>query len=138
MQANEQFQSCTALHDLRLQVHLGVGEEERAELQEISVELRCYYAQMPEADDEGAYICYGALADAVRTLLEGKPYKLIETMGMDSLRVARSVAIEQLGEELAKQLAFWVRIHKLNPPVVQLQGGSSFTCSELPSIVDVK
>lgn len=139
MQSSQTYSACTALHDLRLYVHLGVTEEERAKPQLISVDVRCYSSDplSSYSDDEGEYICYGKLSDRIKNFCYAKPYRLIEFMGARCFEEIRESISEQLGADKAKDVAVWIRIHKLKPPVEDLKGGSSFTTTDLPETVYV-
>lgn len=137
MQTVAPFSACTALHDLRISIHLGVGDEERAKPQDILVSVRCYSNQAlgSYTDDEGGYICYGALSEVLRSYLTSQPFRLIEYIGLQCFERIRASIKEQIGESAAESIAVWVHIHKLTPPVESLEGGSSFTYTDLPETV---
>ena len=139
MQTPQTYTACTALHDLRLYMQLGVTEEERARPQHISVDVRCYSSDplSSYSDDEGEYICYDKLAESISKFCHAKPYRLIEYLGAACFAEVRNSIATQLGEEKAKGIAVWLRIHKLNPPVEGLQGGSSFSTTDLPHTVQL-
>lgn len=139
MQISGPFSACTALHDLRVPVYLGVGEEERATQQDILVSVRCYSAALLSSytDDEGDYICYGTLSDVLKAYLASQSFRLIEYMGTQCYEHIRDSIKEQIGAEAAKDVAVWVHIHKLTPPVENLEGGSSFTYTDLPETVSL-
>lgn len=62
-------------------VRLGVGKEERAEMQKILIDINLRYPDLPqgcESDDIRDVICYDELCDKIRSLIEHKEFMLIE------------------------------------------------------------
>jgi dihydroneopterin aldolase len=68
------------LASLRLQAHIGVTEEERRTRQRLELDLELY-ADLDRAGRSGDLrdtIDYRQAADAVRALIEGRPWHLVE------------------------------------------------------------
>jgi 7,8-dihydroneopterin aldolase/epimerase/oxygenase len=65
---------------LRLMAHIGVTEEERRERQRLEVDVDLYadLEAAGKSGDLGRTIDYRQVADGVRTLVEGRPWHLVE------------------------------------------------------------
>lgn len=75
------------VHALRLQAHIGVTEEERATRQRLEVDVDLY-ADLDAAGRSGDLaktIDYRQVAEGVRTLLEGRPWHLVEAAARAAL-----------------------------------------------------
>lgn len=75
------------VHALRLMAHIGVTEEERATRQRLEVDVDLY-ADLDAAGRTGDLaktIDYRQVADGVRTLLEGRPWHLVEAAARAAL-----------------------------------------------------
>jgi 7,8-dihydroneopterin aldolase/epimerase/oxygenase len=75
------------LASLRLMAHIGVTEEERRERQRLELDLELY-ADLDQAGRSGDLhhtIDYRQAADAVRALLEGRPWHLVEAAALATL-----------------------------------------------------
>ena len=116
---------------LRLAVHLGVGEEERAQPQTVEMTVRLYYADPPQGwgDDDGVFLCYELLSNVLHALAKERSFKLIEYLAQQSYEALGAEIVRQLGEEHGVKI--WLQIHKCDAPVESLQGGSRFVYSDL-------
>jgi dihydroneopterin aldolase len=65
---------------LRLMAHIGVTEEERRERQRLELDLELYADLEPagQSGDLRHTVDYRQAADAVRALVEGRPWHLVE------------------------------------------------------------
>lgn len=97
------------LRGLRLELRLGVSEQERARPQavELDVELHLPLQAAGERDDVAATIDYAAVVDAVRAALEGPEHRLLEGVA--------ERAAEAAGRFGAREVV--VRARKFQPPV---------------------
>ena len=70
------------LTGVRLEVRLGVAEEERAETQTIIVDIECECDLRPagRSDDISQTIDYTLIHQALRSAATSRPYLLVETM----------------------------------------------------------
>src|SRR5262245_44199073 len=83
------------MEDFEFSVRLGVGAEERAipQLVRVSAELR--FAEMPMAavtDDLNQTVCYGRIAEAIRSFCEPREFKLIERLGVCIFEVVQGIS----------------------------------------------
>ena len=74
-----------SLHGLAVECKLGVLEEERAKAQTvwIDLELEIDASKAAERDDVREAVDYAALVASVKQLVEGKSYRLMETLAED-------------------------------------------------------
>ena len=94
------------VHALRLMAHIGVTEEERRERQRLEVDVELY-ADLEAAGKSGDLartIDYRQVADGVRTLLEGRPWHLVEA--------AARAALDSLLERFPQAKGAVVRVRK--------------------------
>ena len=73
------------LNGVRLEVHLGVPEDERAVPQVISADVECEYDTRPAglSDDLAKAIDYAAMHQAVQRAATRRGYALVESMAED-------------------------------------------------------
>jgi len=108
--------------DLRLSVHLGWTDEERARPQEVSIDCRIDFARPPAgaASDELAdTVCYGELCELFRAKAASRPFRLIEALA----RALAEAALPRLGVGTRYEIS----VTKLHPPVDGLKGGARYT-----------
>lgn len=113
------------LDNLSLQVHLGCLPDERKETQEVrwSIELRFPAAPKGCMTDEiGDTVSYADIADALRELCASGEFKLIERLAVEGYEKLRSV--------VKPPIELYVELHKVRPPVDDLQGGSYYRCGD--------
>lgn len=118
---------------LRIAVHLGVGEAERANLQNIEVSVRFFFKKLPAVcgDESQTFICYDTLCTALQKKATEQPHKLIEFLCKQLHDTAHLVMRDAIGSETAKQVFVELSVTKCNPPINGLQGGSHFTISDV-------
>ena len=75
------------VHGLRVMAHIGVTEEERRERQrlEVDIVIEADLEAAGRSGDLGRTIDYRQVADGVRTLLEERPWRLVEAAARASL-----------------------------------------------------
>jgi FolB domain-containing protein len=115
------------INELRLSLKLGCSSDERANRQEVRVSVEIRFPEFPtgaKSDQLADTICYKDLTDRIRRRLESHEYHLIEKVGAEVYELIR----ELTGHE--SQLA--VLVHKVNPPIDGLLGGTSFSCGDFP------
>ena len=113
------------VRDLAYQVHLGCQPEERAQPQKVllSVEFRFHQAPLALSTDElEQTICYAELNTAIQKHFAKREYKLIEKMAADAYMISRELS---RGQALVS-----VEIHKVHPPVPNIEGGTVFVCGD--------
>jgi 7,8-dihydroneopterin aldolase/epimerase/oxygenase len=97
------------IKDLEVDAHVGVTETERAQTQPllITVELERELAEAGGTDSEAATTRYDVVVDMIRTIVEGRPRKLVEA-------IAQEIADTVLHRQLA--LAVTVEVKKFSIP----------------------
>ena len=113
------------IRSLVLGVHLGCEAVERVQAQDVafSVQLRFHRAPKGAQTDEiSDSVCYADVSQAVRKVITGREFKLIERLGHAVFDEVKMLAGEQA--------AVRVEVHKLNPPVADLRNGSVYTVGE--------
>ena len=112
--------------DLVLQVSLGCLEEERQIPQDVRISLEFRFIETPP---EGFYsdrlsdtLCYAEICEAVSQHIQKKSYHLIEKIAADTYSIAKAFA---QGKALVA-----LRVHKVNPPVPNLRGGTTYRCGD--------
>ena len=76
--------SSLSLHQLSIDVSLGVSDDERSSLQQVWLDLSWEMPHLPRAadnDDINDTICYHELSVAIQAFCLSKPFKLIEHLG---------------------------------------------------------
>ncbi len=108
-----------------MQVHLGCSAEERADPQAVELDVAVRFAELPrgcESDELVDTVDYCGLIEAARSLCAEREFKLIEHLAAE-LRA-------RLCAQLPGASELWLRITKLHPPVVDLEGGVSFSLGD--------
>lgn len=80
------MQSTLLLTDFKVPMHLGWGDEERADTQVVSLDIEIVYADNPMACDSDALkdtLCYDQLSQAIKAQLISQSYRLIEHAAKD-------------------------------------------------------
>ncbi len=117
--------SVLRVHDLSLNVNLGVRAEERAVPQEVRVSLELRFASPPMAeqtDELADAICYSALCKHLRRVASAKEYGLIEHLAAASLEVLQT--------HLEGRATIALKLQKVRPPIEGLLGGTSYTTGD--------
>src|SRR4051812_10502676 len=112
-----------ALNDLRLDVRLGCGADERARPQGVRVDLSIRFDRLPEgtrSDRLDGTVCYAEISEKLRALCKEREFHLIENLAYEAYRRVHPGA----------PLKLWLRVTKLKPPVNGLEGGASFELGE--------
>jgi dihydroneopterin aldolase len=120
-----------SLNRLQLAVHLGYYEAERRTPQPVEVNARLYFPGAPicTQDDYAKFIDYAKLAEIMQRVVAAKEFRLIEFLTMEMFTALRAF----LDTQPAPEPKLWLRVTKLNTPVPNLNGGASFTTSDLPA-----
>lgn len=119
------YPSTLAIRRLTAKVHLGVGDEERAIPQEVSVDVRFHMpALMSSAtNDSGEYICYAPICEKIQDLCTAKPYRLIEYLAHEIHRLLRA--------EIPDEVRLTVMVLKA-PALLPFVGNTSYSYTDLP------
>lgn len=121
------------LRTLVLGVHLGCGADERKEPQEVAFTVTFRFSEMPKAcvsDELGESIDYSQVSDAIVNAVSGREFKMIEHLAYVVFQSIKSIAETSTKSSGVKDVAVRLEIHKLNPPVRDLRGGSLYTMGE--------
>ncbi len=106
-------------------VHLGCTEAEREFAQKVNINVVIEFSQPPAAcrnDKLQDTICYKDLTDTINQVCTQRPYHLIENLCFE--------IFQQLKLKLSNQEKLQVQVHKVNPPIPNLLGGTFFTLSD--------
>lgn len=118
------------LEQLDLMAHVGFYDEERGKRQHIQLSFRIYFESAPAccSDDFAAFLDYGKFCDHITRWSEAGEFRLIEYMGMQAYHEMR----RYLDAEGYAGARLWVKLVKMQPPIPNLKGGSSFVYCDLP------
>ena len=124
------FSSVFVIERLELMAHLGIYDDERAGLQPIAFDVRLYFPTPPgwTFDDNAQFFDYQQITDRLRDLVKGKPYRLIEFLANEAFNIVRA-HLDEIG---SGDIKIWLKLTKLEPPIPELKGGSSYITSDLP------
>src|ERR1700754_1846700 len=119
------YPSILALRQVRAQVRLGVGADERATPQDVLGDIRFYLPTLPGAarDDEGDYLSYHGLGERVYEVCTKKAYRLIQFLTHEIYRVLRA--------ELPQEVRLCLRLHKVRILLPYVEVGASYTFTDL-------
>lgn len=115
------FQSKIKLNQIKLDVNLGVTEEERKVKQTIIIDIIFYFDSMPNAcltDNIDETICYFTVFSLIEKYLENKEFKLIEFLCYEIHKLVIDNFV------MAKYLK--VAITKKYPPIKDKLNSASF------------
>ena len=115
-----------------LSVHLGYYDGERSKPQDIAIDIRLYFAKLPECarTDKAPFIDYAILVHALRDDCLGKEFALIEHMANVFFGITRAIMDEHCPKD---DIKLWLRVTKLKTPLKGLEHGASFIASDLPA-----
>jgi len=119
-----------SLNKLRLMVHLGFYDAERAGMQPVEICLRLYFAEAPAYahDEKLSFLDYATIAKLIQTYVDARNFKLIEFMASDIFSEIRQF-LNGRGLEAVK---LWMCLNKVEAPVPGLVGGAAYTQTDLP------
>lgn len=110
----------TSLHDIELQVKIGVGAEERINPQPIKISFALYQAQLPEVtndDNSSDFLCYASLASFIYHYCTSNEFRTIEYLCFQIHK--------QLKQQLGDLVLVKVIVKKCKPEMDLITGGSS-------------
>lgn len=113
------------IRSLVLGVHLGCGAEERREPQDVSFSVAFRFHEAPlgcKTDELSDSICYADAAQVISETIAGREFKLIEFLATEIFDGLKKLSG---GQALVR-----LEVHKLNPPVEHLRGGSVYTLGD--------
>jgi 7,8-dihydroneopterin aldolase/epimerase/oxygenase len=103
-------------------VRLGCSEAERSHLQEVRVSLEIAFERVPQAsisDRLEETVCYARLTDLLERYAKDREFATVEKLGFDFFR--------QLKDYILGPHQLTLHLHKVKPPIPNLQGGVVFT-----------
>lgn len=109
------------LNELRLQVKLGCGAEERQNPQFVRFDIQIRFQAIPEGcftDRIEDTLCYAKISEILKDLCD-REYQLIEHLGME--------AFSKLVDQTPANSYLKLCLTKERPPIEGLEGGASFT-----------
>lgn len=108
------------LHDIRLMMHVGHLDEERATSQPMRIDVDILFSAPPKAcdtDELGDSVCYDSLISLIRQYCENNSFKLLEHLS----KRLHALVLSQFSENDK----VFIRVVKLNPPIDVLHGGAA-------------
>lgn len=114
-----------SLQNLRLFVRLGCEVWERSAPQEVLVSIELRFAAPPAgvlSDELTDTVCYADIAQSVLEHCQNREYKLVEKMGLDIYHLVK--------EKAGKKDQVAISVHKVQPPIPRLSGGSIYRCGD--------
>ena len=114
------------INRFKLDVFLGVTDNERAKTQPVYVDIHIYYPEMPESmkQDGTQYDCYDVITNRLVLYCSTRQFHLLEFL------TAR--LFDELRHEIKSSESIWLKVTKtsmhLNP---SFMGGVSFVMSDL-------
>lgn len=126
MVTNQVYTNCLRIHRIRLGVRLGYSAEERLQQQPVEVDVSFFFPALgePSHKDEGDFICYDKISRALEAACKEREFRLIEYLAMELYHIIR--------QRVADEVRISIRLTKCQIPVAFVQGGASFTYSDLP------
>jgi FolB domain-containing protein len=115
----ENPQTSITLKSLKLDVFLGWPVAERAEEQQVIIDINIQFQKPPAGcftDNLADTYCYDTLIKAVRKTVAAKQFRLLEHLGHEIYQtIKQAIASAKIGIHVKK-----------NPPIQNLTGGVSF------------
>ncbi len=121
--------SVLRIGDLTLNVKLGCTAEERAVPQEVRLSVEIRFPLLPSgsfSDSLDETVCYAQVSRVLKEHCETREFKLIERIGVEGYSLLKELTKHQ-------NLEISLQVHKVRPPVQDLQGGSHFICGDFPA-----
>lgn len=121
------MKSCLKVPAIEEHVHLGCSPEERKYQHRVHYSVELFFENIPQAcisDTLEKTPCYAEIAQALSLVSKEKHYATIEHLAYEGMK-----AIEKYvcGFSDLKTSEVIFTVHKLNPPVPTIKGGSLFT-----------
>ena len=119
----DKLNSKIQLDELEIQLHLGVSQEERAEIQSVLISLAFEFSSLPESTSSdliSGTVNYSSLSKLIKSEFNGSNIKTIEYMGFRAFNLV-SEDIDQVGR-------LTLSIRKF-PSISGLKGGALFELS---------
>ena len=119
----DKLNSKIQLDELEIQLHLGVSQEERAEIQSVWISLAFEFSSLPESTSSdliSGTVSYSSLSKLLKSEFSGSDIKTIEYMGFSAFDLI-SENIDQVGR-------LTLSIRKF-PSISGLKGGALFELS---------
>ena len=113
------------VRDFSLFIRLGCEEKERELPQEVMINIELRFFEPPQATETDILedtICYAKLIQALENYCEGKVFNLLEKLAADLTGVIK--------EFIAGQAAMSLVVHKVNPPIKNLNGGTQYRIAD--------
>jgi dihydroneopterin aldolase len=110
------------IRDFRTLVRLGLKPAEKLAPQLVAWNIKMNFPDLPggsRSDLLKDTIDYESLCNSIRTVAQSRHFDLIESMSFE--------VYENLKKGIPNQVKLNVEVHKLNPPIDQLFGGTAFT-----------
>lgn len=101
------YPAVLTLSDLRFKVNLGVTAEEREKLQEIHIDFKFFFADLPKAvysDSISQTICYFTIAEKIQNFCQEKNFNTLEYLC--------HVLHGYVREQVDKTVGIWMKVCK--------------------------
>ena len=118
--------SILKIKSLSLPVCIGQSKKERLKVQDIHFHINIGFHQTPKSeitDKLENTVCYDKICDTLKTLTSQKTFALIEKLAHDALKEIRKLVPDTASVSVC--------VHKIHPPIKNLQGGVSYVCGDI-------
>ena len=117
------IKSCLEIKQLKLLANLGLSEEERSSPQEIEIDIKILFKELPKAcnsDEIKDTICYAKLCLLLEQICKNSAFKLIEHLTMVFYQNIKKITNDSIV----------ISVKKCKPPIKNLEGGAIFTIAD--------
>ena len=119
--------SLLEIKSLILPVHIGRTKKERNKVQDISFYITVGFTEAlkdEETDKMENSICYSKVCEEIKQLTIKNKFSLIEKLASETLTTVKKLLPSPQKAQVR------VCIHKIHPPVTNLEGGVFYTCGD--------
>lgn len=127
------MQSFLKIPAIEEHVHLGCTPEERKFQHRVHYNIELSFENIPQAcitDTLDKTPCYAEIAQVLSQVSQEKHYATIEHLAHEGMKALEKY-VKPFNDLKIKEVLFTV--HKLNPPVPTIKGGSLFTLKQIYS-----
>ncbi len=120
------FSSVISLNDLRVYINLGVGEDERKNVQEVNISFQFLSKEQPRGcitDDINDTVCYHKISETIKNYCGNKEFKLLEFLCNGLYNEIKKIT--------PPAMKIWVKVEKCKPPIDNLIGATSFEYTDI-------
>ena len=127
MEREGRMHSLLEIKSLILPVYIGRTKKERDKAQDIAFHITIGFTKAlkdEETDKMENSVCYSKVCEQIKQLTLKNKFSLIEKLAFETLITVKKLLSSQ------KKTRVRVCVHKIHPPVANLEGGVSYTCGD--------